>query len=87
VAKPAPAPKAAPAEPEEEAGIGTLSVTSSPLGADVYLDGANVGQTPIDIDIPTGKHRLKLIDASSKTEKLQTVRVRNGEVSKVDVAF
>ena len=40
---------------------GTLSVTSSPAGADVYLDGVQKGTTPVTITgVPTGFHLIRV---------------------------
>lgn len=81
-----PKPKAPPAEPAEPQGMGTLVVSSTPPGAEVFLGGANVGQTPIEIDVPTGVHDLKLVDSSGQS-KNESVKVRKGRTSKVEVAF
>ena len=41
--------------------LGLLSVSSSPAGADVYLDSLYVGKTPIrEYCLPEGSYRLKL---------------------------
>ena len=43
------------------AGTGTLSVTSSPAGADVYLDGVQKGTTPVTITgVSTGLHLFRV---------------------------
>lgn len=44
----------------EEAGVGTLKVSSTPAGI-VYLDGKVYGRTPVTIsDLPAGPHQLTL---------------------------
>jgi hypothetical protein len=35
-----------------------LSVTSTPDGADIEMDGSFVGNTPSDIDVPAGEHTV-----------------------------
>ncbi|HNJ81843.1 MAG TPA: PEGA domain-containing protein, partial [Methanoregulaceae archaeon] len=41
--------------------IGTISLTSTPSGATVYLDGVNKGVTPVMLTgIPSGNHQVKL---------------------------
>jgi len=35
-----------------------LSVTSTPDGADIEVDGSFVGNTPSDIDVPAGEHTV-----------------------------
>ncbi len=39
---------------------GTLSVTSEPPGATVLLDGGAAGKTPLDLDVPAGRHDVVL---------------------------
>jgi hypothetical protein len=46
-----PAPAAAPTTAK-------LSVTSTPDGADIEMDGSLVGNTPSDIDVPAGEHTV-----------------------------
>jgi uncharacterized caspase-like protein len=47
--------------PDWARATGNLTVTSTPLGADVYLDSAKWGQTPLTLDeVPTGEHELEL---------------------------
>jgi hypothetical protein len=44
----------------EEAGVGTLKISSTPPGI-VYLDGKVYGRTPVTItDLPAGPHQLTL---------------------------
>lgn len=40
---------------------GTLSVTSEPAGAEVYLDGNKVGMTPIELSVAEGAHSVRLV--------------------------
>lgn len=43
---------------------GRFVITSKPEGADVYLDGASVGQTPLELeDIDPGVHQVGLVKA------------------------
>src|SRR6266513_339969 len=37
-----------------------LSVTSTPDGADIEMDGSFVGNTPSDIDVPAGEHTVSV---------------------------
>jgi len=39
---------------------GTAVIASDPAGADIYVDGKFVGQTPSTIHLPTGQHRIEL---------------------------
>ena len=40
--------------------FGTVTVSSDPDGADVYLDGKFIGNTPAVIEIPAGEHAVRL---------------------------
>lgn len=96
-ADPRPAPKAAevkpapkapePAPPEEEEGMGVLSIASEPPGAEVFLDGASVGQTPIEIDVPTGLHKVRLAPPGGGAEKRHNVHVKTGRTAELRVSF
>ena len=84
----APTPKpAAPPEPAEPEGVGTLNVTSEPPGAAVFLDGANVGQTPIEIDVPSGAHKIRAVHPTDGTDKKQNVTVKANGTATVQIAF
>ncbi|MEM9863657.1 MAG: PEGA domain-containing protein, partial [Myxococcota bacterium] len=51
---PEPAGVEAPAAPE------TFTLTTEPVGAEVWLDGAFIGNTPIDVPKPSGSDRVNL---------------------------
>lgn len=78
-------PEAAPAEGEE--GTGTLTIASEPPGAEVFLDGASVGKTPIEIDVPAGLHTVRLAAPGGGPEKRQNVHVKAGRTAEVRVGF
>ena len=40
--------------------IGFLSINSEPSGAEVFIDENYVGETPLEIEVPTGNHTLTL---------------------------
>ena len=40
--------------------FGTVTVSSDPDGAEVYLDGKFIGNTPATLEIPAGEHALRL---------------------------
>jgi hypothetical protein len=57
---------------------GSISVSSAPSGADIYLDGAYKGTTPATIpDVPPGSHTLKL-EKYGYAEWLTSVYVTSG---------
>jgi TolB-like protein len=42
--------------------VGYLSVSSNPDGADVYVDGMNIGRSPVvDIRVPAGSHKVSVV--------------------------
>ncbi len=57
---------------------GSISISSAPSGADIYLDGAYKGTTPTTIsDVPSGAHALKL-EKYGYEEWLTSVHVTSG---------
>ena len=55
---------------------GVVSVTSEPLGAEIYVDGSFVGQTPSTLRLASGSHRIELRSPGKKEWQ------RNLEISK-----
>jgi hypothetical protein len=48
---------------------GLLTVSSDPIGAEVYIDGVDVGQTPIvEYSVGAGKHTIRVERAGYKTQ-------------------
>jgi hypothetical protein len=43
-----------------DAGIGSVTIASDPPGAEIYVDGKFVGQTPSTIHLPSGIHRVEV---------------------------
>jgi eukaryotic-like serine/threonine-protein kinase len=84
---PQPAPNGAPSSPHRAPTVATrfakLSVTSTP-SSKVFVDGEPMGQTPLDLDVPAGLHRLKLrLEGYVSAEK--EVRVYAGRRSTVSI--
>jgi hypothetical protein len=50
-----------------EVAVYTLEVTSEPDTADVYLDGKEIGQTPVSVSVETGRHSVELRKDGWKT--------------------
>ena len=46
--------------PAVEATSSSLTITSSPVGADIYLDQNFVGNTPSTLKVPSGKHAVSV---------------------------
>lgn len=64
--------------------IGTVNVTSEPAMADVYVDGKNIGQTPLFADLLVGNHNLE-IRHQGYNSTTQTVMVTEGNTAAVNV--
>ena len=63
--------------------VGSVSVVSTPLMADVTLDGKPVGRTPIDIpNLLVGNHTLKISKSGYET-KTQTITISEGKTTTV----
>lgn len=59
--------------------FGTLSLTSEPTDAEVFLDGSLKGKTPIEIDkIPSGEHRLS-VRKKLYIDVLKMITITDGE--------
>ncbi|WP_337844547.1 PEGA domain-containing protein [Thermus sp.] len=62
---------------------GTLSLRSTPSGAEVYLDGALRGRTPLDLTLPEGRYGVELRLAGYEPYRA-TVQVRAGETVRLE---
>lgn len=73
---------------QRPAGIetGTVTLLSSPNGAEVFLDGVPVGQTPLTLrKVPVGSRQLAMTYGSWSWQGLVTVRVDRTELLEVPV--
>jgi len=64
--------------------VGSLAILSMPMGADVYLDGENIGQTPIIQEgVKKGNHKIELKhkDCVPWTTKITLQAVQENELS------
>jgi archaellum component FlaG (FlaF/FlaG flagellin family) len=67
-----------PATPE-----GSISITSEPSGASVYLDGTHMGKTPISLDdVVSGSHTIKLTKPGYNSKTL-TLSLSSGGVENI----
>ncbi len=63
------------------AGTGSLAIASDPAGAEVYVDGHFVGQTPATLRLASGAHRIEL-RASGKRDWSRALEViKDSEVT------
>jgi hypothetical protein len=56
---------------------GSLSVTSTPDGAEVFLEARSLGRAPFSVDLPPGKQQLTA-RYPDRPERTQTVTIENG---------
>ncbi|MCK9580832.1 MAG: PEGA domain-containing protein [Methanoregula sp.] len=78
-----PGPAVPPVTEPVDTGTGSISVTSSPLGATVFLDSAMMGQTPYELDqVSSGNHLVEIRAPGYQTYSEQ-VTVRNGDAKNV----
>ena len=62
------------APPEEKKGTGKLSVTSTPPGAKVFVDGKEIGTAPIlDKEFAAGRRQVILVKAGYETQIISIV--------------
>lgn len=74
-----PLPPPAPVPPPEPAGNGTLHLTSEPPGVAVFLAGAVLGKTPLDVPLaPDVEHELSVRREGYQTAAVM-VRLKPGE--------
>jgi hypothetical protein len=67
----------------QQAEFGTLRFTSTPSGADVYLDGEFIGYTPLRFGTRPGTHRVR-VELDGYEPFSTTVNLRGGEVLDVN---
>jgi hypothetical protein len=54
---------APPQQSEAHASSGNVTISSDPAGAEIYVDGKFVGQTPSTIELPAGAHHVEVKSA------------------------
>jgi len=57
---------------------GILKITSKPVGASVYLDDTNAGETPLEMIVAPGPHTIKIFKVNYKDWE-KTVTIKTGE--------
>ncbi|MGQ9735859.1 MAG: PEGA domain-containing protein [Thermaceae bacterium] len=67
-----------------EARMGTLDVSSTPRGAEVYVDGNLRGRTPLTLSLPEGRYTVEL-RLSQYEPYRATVRVERGKTTRLEV--
>jgi len=49
--------------------LGTAAITSTPLGAEIMIDGKTYGQTPKSLDLLIGKHAIEISKTGYQSER------------------
>jgi serine/threonine-protein kinase len=63
--------------------MGRIQIETQPPGARVAVDGKPVGESPMTIDVPAGRHTVTLASASGSVRKV--IRVETGKTVTIDV--
>jgi hypothetical protein len=63
----------------------TLTLSSSPAGADVFVDGLKLGRTPVDLRVAPGPHRVTV--RGREAESTFAITVSGGEKLKRHIAL
>ncbi len=61
---------------------GTISISSDPAGADIFVDSVGRGRTPSVIKLKPGKHHVQLVETGYK-DSVNEIEVKAGETSSV----
>ncbi len=65
---------------KDNSATGTISLTSTPDGADVSVDGAFLGNTPATLKLPAGKHSIKVSLTGHKDWKKDITVLAGSEI-------
>lgn len=66
---------------EKEMGFGAVSLTSTPSGAEIYLDGKFVGDTPSVLQVSAGTHKIRIESAGKKPFERELDVLKDSQVS------
>jgi PEGA domain len=75
---------AASSDDGEKAGalsVGSVAILSDPAGADVYVDGHFVGQTPATMRLASGAHRIELRASGKRDWSRELEVIKDSEVT------
>jgi serine/threonine protein kinase len=64
---------------------GDLRVTSRPAGAEVYVDGTLRGMTPLLLELPSGRHAVRIGEPRLARWRAAEVEVKNGVEHRLEV--
>lgn len=66
--------------------LGTAAITSTPLGAEIIVDGKTYGQTPKNLDLLIGKHKIEICKKGYQSES-QIFEVREDRTVDVNMTL
>lgn len=69
------------AKTAQEDGFGSVNVSSDPAGADIYLDGQFVGNTPSQLHLSAGAHKIRIQSENTKSWERNLNVLKDSEVS------
>ncbi len=87
--QPTPAPTAHPPvaiSSQPDKALGTLSVTSSPDGAEIFIDSIGYGHTPAIVKIAAGKHSIQLVTQGYK-DWISDLELKENSIVNVTAKF
>lgn len=68
-------------ENNPKSGSAVVGITSNPSGADIYVDGAFVGNTPSTLHLSAGEHAIKIESAGKKSWERQLDVLKDSKVT------
>jgi hypothetical protein len=68
-------------EKTRAAGTGSVAILSDPAGAEVYVDGHFVGQTPANLHLASGAHRIELRASGKRDWSRELEVIKDSEVT------
>ena len=66
--------------------LGTINVTSTPLMADIYVDGKLVGETPLIYDLLVGTHEIS-VQMSGYRKSTQRVTIAENKTENLNISL
>jgi hypothetical protein len=66
---------------EKARGVGSVAILSDPAGAEVYVDGHFVGQTPATLHLASGAHRIELRAEGKRDWSRELEVIKDSEVT------
>jgi serine/threonine protein kinase len=64
---------------------GDLRVTSRPIAAEVYVDGLLRGTTPVTVELPVGKHAVRIGSPRMERWRAADVQIKDGVEHELDI--